>query len=239
MKRQLVMCLVAVFTVTVCGAVSALPIPLVNPAFLDDGFTNEEQFIQNTGNNTPGTNLSGWGTEGLVRVFSMNLDGDDDPTTANAGQSRTWPSWVSGDGFGQVGFQQFQDPENAVYQDVGAFVEGVEYTFSVQLGPNFEFGGQEAFVQILRASDEMLLNETTFSYAVGTGDPSSIESVSYTAAAADAGSAIRVRFGTTGGSGTAVFGNPTLSDSTVPEPSTIALVAIGGVALVTVARRRK
>lgn len=237
MKRNLLWSAV-VLGATTCGAVAnAMDIPLVNPTFLDNGFTNEEQFIQNTGNNNP-SSLDGWGAEGLVRVFSLNLDGDGDPTTASAGQNRVWNAWAAGDGLGQVGFQSFQDPVNAIYQDVSSFTEGATYVFSVQAGPGFEGGSQDAFFQIIRASDNTLLAETLSpGLTVSSDVASTTESVSYTATAADVGSAIRVRFGTNvGGSGTVVFANPTLS--VVPEPTTLAMLA-ASLPLALASRRRK
>ncbi len=188
------------------------PIPLINADFSSNGWANEEQFIQNSGSFPAGTNIDGWATDGLVRAYSLDIDGDGDPTTDSGPQVRTWNGWTSDDALIQIGFQDFTDPENALSQDAGTFEEGKEYQFSIDLAPGFENAAQDGFVQIIRASDGTVLAETTFAGSWNGSSSTTTRAVSYTATAADEGSAIRVRFGAdAGGSGTSAFANPLLA----------------------------
>lgn len=201
-----------------CGRLDALEIPLVNADFAVDEWTSEEEFIQNSGTAQVSPFLAGWLVDGLVRGYNLDIDGDGDPTIDSGDQSRIWAGWQQGDGLRQVGFQSFNDAENAIWQDVGSFVAGTVYEFSAQTGPGFEGADQNAFLQIIRASDGTLLSEETFSIVQSGNSVSETQSVLYLATQADAGSAIRVRLGTdTGGSGTAVVSNPSLTETPFVE----------------------
>lgn len=224
MNRFLTSC-VATALIFTSSYSTAIEIPLQNADFSADEWLTEEVFISNNGDGTMSEQLTGWLVDGLTRGYNLNLDGDDDPTVDSGdpddnsdGQGRVWAGWQDVDGFRQIGFQSFQSPENAIYQDVGSFIAGETYKLSVLVGPGFEGADQNAFLQFFRANDETLLTEKEFNI-VQAGDSISLtESVFYTATAADAGSPIRVRIGTDiGGSGTAVIGRVTLiQDPDVP-----------------------
>lgn len=218
MNRLLQLSLTALAVLSLCNPLLAIEIPLVNGDFTDDLWEVEEVFIQNTGSGVASPELTGWLSDGLLRGYNLNIDGDDDPTVAIPDvQNRVWAAWQPEDGFRQIGFQQFQDPENAISQDAGTFTAGETYKLSVETGAGFEGADQSAFLQIFRASDSSLLAEKLFNIVHASDSPSGTESLFYTATGADAGSAIRIRIGTSGGSGTAVINKVTLiEDPDIP-----------------------
>lgn len=213
MKRLLFLSL-TIAAAAWCSRSDAAEIPLVNADFTaDDWTTTEEVFVQNTGSGVAAPQLTGWLSDGLIRGYTLNLDGDGDPTMVvpDGGQVRVWSAWQPGDGLRQVGFQSFQDPENAISQDAGAFIAGEVYKLSIETGPGFEGADQNAFLQFYRATDGVLLAEREFNLVQAGDSPRMSESLFYTATAADAGSPIRIRIGTDmGGSGTAVISSVSL-----------------------------
>lgn len=226
MIRQRLFCLAALCAASLANLAGADPIPLVNPDFSADMWPNEE---------TRSVDPIGWTANGLVLGYNLDGDADGDPTD-NVSPLRTWGGWQPGDGLYQVGFQA--DAAAYLQQDVGSFIEGGMYTFSIQTGPGFEGANQTAFIEIRRVSDDMLLATNSDVVMQSGSSTSDLLSVMYTATAADAGSPIGLRFGSTG-SGTATFTNASLDGpAQIPEPSSIALVALG-LSFVAAASRAK
>ncbi len=234
MKNKTIYTCILIAPLALTASSNAASIVLINADFMSDTWA-EEQFIQNNGTQTGA--ITGWTTEGLVRGFNLDIDGDGDPTM-QAG-ARIWSGWATGDGLRQVGFQNFQATQNALSQDAGSFIAGDTYTFSIDVAPGFEGSNQTGFAQIRSSIDDSLLAETTFPVMNSGSNTSQTFSVSYIATAADTG-AVRVRFGTdtsVNNGGTAVLGNPVLETSAIPEPSSIIL--LGFASLAGAIRRRR
>ena len=124
------------------------------------------------------------------------------------------------------------------YQTVGEVIQlGTTYTLTVDVGTTgfatstgtFRLYGDAGFATAIGGAESAVAVTTNATWITD-------QSVSFTATAAEAGQLLGVSFGTTGGVQNE-WDNLRLTAVAVPEPSTTALLGLGGLALIL--RRRK
>ena len=124
------------------------------------------------------------------------------------------------------------------YQTVGEVIQlGTTYTLTVDVGTTgfatstgtFRLYGDAGFATAIGGAESAVAVTTNATWITD-------QSVSFTATAAEAGQLLGVSFGTTGGVQNE-WDNLRLTAVAVPEPTTTALIGLGGLALIL--RRRK
>ena len=133
---------------------------------------------------------------------------------------------------------------SGLYQTLtDTYVEGVEYTFSLWVGGSYESPGGTQTIGFTTGSGATDLSGSLLASSNVTfpdaGNNWVQNVLSYTATAADAGQNIRIILGTTTANGSQTFDLAAVSSdaAVVPEPSTLALLGLGG--LIAFCRYRK
>ena len=125
-----------------------------------------------------------------------------------------------------------------VYQTVGEVIQlGTTYTLTIDIGTRgwatatgtFRLYGDAGFATAIGGAESAVAVTTDNTWITD-------QSVSFTATAAEAGQLLGVSFGTTAGTQNE-WDNVRLTAVAVPEPTTTALLGLGGLALIL--RRRK
>lgn len=220
--------IVAASALAAFGGLQAAPLFVVNYSFEDDvapvGGVN--QFVP-----------TGWSSFGQIGGSDI---GSQNPTNGQFSPNNPFPFPAQGNQFAYVNvFPENPNPSSGIFQDLGALQPNTIYTLTVAIGSRADRINSPGIISLYSGFDPV--GGTLL--ATGGGIPAIQNTwedytISFTTGSIVSDNLIISLSVLPAGTIQAAFDNVRLDATAVPEPSTVAMLALGGLAAVGLVRRR-